>query len=408
MGTYRRINVASGRPLESLAHYSRALRVDDLVLQSGSTAIDRSGNVIGEGDITKQVDAIMELAQHSMGCAGGRIEDIVRSRIYVTDISLGDAAAKALAKYFRDIRPAATLVQINRLARPTQLVEIEFEAVDGASDKAQRVFSGRAIEDEYGYCRAVRVDDRVFIAGTTALNPNGQVDGGTDMYAQTRSTLDTILAALDELGGVPGDLVNSRTFVTDLSASSPYFQAFMDGLKGTYPTSTLLGIPALIHPEMRVEIETDAIIGASSQRQEIFTEQEREKTRGYARAVAVGDWVYVSGSTSLNAAGEVQAAGDWAAQYDLCHETIQWALQQAGASLDDVVSRRTFTVDGAEQNRSYGEGPAWFANSCPVSLGCRVAGLAVPELLVEVEAVALKGAHANIEWMAPEHDPLGG
>lgn len=270
------------------------------------------------------------------------------------------------------------------------------------------MLSGRAIEDEYGYCRAVRVDDRVFIAGTTALNPDGQVVGGADMYTRTRSTLDTILAALDELGGAPGDLINSKTFLTDLSASAPYFQAFMDGLQGIHPTSTLLGIPALIHPEMQVEIETDAIIGASSQRQAIFTAQEREKARGYARAVAVGDWVYVSGCTSLNAAGEVQAVGDWAAQYDLCHETIQWALEQAGARLDDVVSRRTFTVDGAQQNRAYGEGPAWFANSCPVSLGCRVAGLAVPELLVEVEAVALKGAPADIEWVAPENDPLSG
>jgi enamine deaminase RidA (YjgF/YER057c/UK114 family) len=406
MATYRRINVASGRPLELLAHYSRALRVDHRVLLSGSTAIDRSGNIIGEGDIARQVDAIMELAQHYMGLAGGRIEDIVRSRIYVTDIALGDAAARALARYFRNIRPAATLVQINRLARPTQLIEIEFEAVDGAKDKARRVFSGRAIEDEYGYCRAVRVDDRVFIAGTTALNPAGQIVGTGDMYTQTRATLDTILAALDELGGSPGDLVNTKTFITDLGASNPYFQAFTETLNGIHPTSTLLGIPALIRPEMQVEIETDAIIGAATQRQEIFTARQREKTRGYARAVAVGDWVYVSGCTSLNAAGEVQAVGDWAAQYDLCHETIQWALEQAGARLDDVFSRRTFTIDRAQPNRPYSEGPAWFANSCPVSMACRVAGLAHPDLLVEVEATALKGAHADIEWLAPEDDPL--
>jgi enamine deaminase RidA (YjgF/YER057c/UK114 family) len=406
MATYRRINVASGRPLEPLAHYSRALRVDNRVLLSGSTAIERSGNIIGEGDIARQVDAIMELAQHYMGLAGGRIEDIVRSRIYVTDIALGDAAARALARYFRDIRPAATLVQINRLARPTQLIEIECEAVDGAKDNAQRVFSGRAIEDEYGYCRAVRVDDRVFIAGTTALNPQGQIVGAGDMYTQTRATLDTILAALDELGGSPDDLVNTRTFITDLAASELYFQAFMETLNGIHPTSTLLGIPALIRPEMQVEIETDAVIGAASQRQEIFTAQQREKARGYARAVAVGDWVYVSGCTSLNAAGDVQAVGDWAAQYDLCHETIQWALEQAGARLDDVFSRRTFTIDRAEPNRPYGEGPAWFANSCPVSMGCRVAGLAHPDLLVEVEATALKGAHAGIEWLAPATDPL--
>jgi enamine deaminase RidA (YjgF/YER057c/UK114 family) len=123
--------------------------------------------------------------------------------------------------------------------------------------------------------------------------------------------------------------------------------------------------------------------------------------------VAAGDWVYVSGCTSLNAAGEAQAAGDWAAQYDLSLGTIQWSLEQAGARLDDVVRRRTFTVDGVRQNRPYGEGPAWFANSCPVSLGCRIAGLAQPELVVEVEAVARKGAHADIEWLGPDAvDPL--
>jgi len=406
MATHRRINVASGRPLESLAHYSRALRAGNRVWLSGSTAIDRSGAVIGEGDIVRQVDAIMALAQHYMASAGGRIEDIVRSRIYVTDIAHGDAAARALAKYFRDIRPVATLVQINRLARPTQLVEIEFEAVDGAQDKAQRVFSGRAIEDEYGYCRAVRVDDHVFIAGTTALNPAGQIVGAGNMYTQTRTTLDTILAALDELGGSPGDLVHTKTFVTDLGAATPYFQAFMETFNGIHPTSTLLGIPALIHPEMQVEIETEAIIGAAAKRQEIYTAQQREKVRGYARAVAVGDWVYVSGCTSLSASGDVQAVGDWAAQYDLCHTTIQWALEQAGASLDDVISRRTFTIDRAELNRAYDAGPAWFANSCPVSMGCRVSGLAHPDLLVEVEATALKGAHAGIEWLAPTDDPL--
>jgi enamine deaminase RidA (YjgF/YER057c/UK114 family) len=109
----------------------------------------------------------------------------------------------------------------------------------------------------------------------------------------------------------------------------------------------------------------------------------------------------------LNAAGEVEAVGDWAVQYDLSHRAIQSALERFGASLDDVICRRIFTVDGAEQNRPYGAGPAWFANSCPVAMGCRVSGLAHPDLLVEVEAVAMKGASADIEWMEPgDQDPL--
>jgi enamine deaminase RidA (YjgF/YER057c/UK114 family) len=152
---------------------------------------------------------------------------------------------------------------------------------------------------------------------------------------------------------------------------------------------------------MLVEIEAEAIIGASNTRQDIFTEKEREKARGYARAVVVGDVVHVSGCTSIDVDGEVRAPGDWARQYDLCHEAIQWALAEAGAGLDDVVRRRIFTVDAAEQNRPYGEGPGWFADSRPVSMGCRIAGLAQPEMLVEVDAVAIKGAHADIEWLGP-------
>ena len=407
MGTYRRINVASGRPLEKLAHYSRAVRAGDTVLQSGTTAIDRLGEVRGEGEVAKQVDAIMAIAEWSMGKAGARREDVVRSRIYVTDVAVADRAARALARYFRDARPTATLVQVSGLARPAQLIEVEFDAIDGARSQAQRISSGRAIEEEYAYSRAVRVGDRVFISGSTALNAQGVVEGPGDMYRQTRATMDTIFTALEQAGGAPGDLVYTKTFVTDLGKAAEYTRAWLDALGDVRPTSTLLGIPALLRPEMLIEIEAEAIIGASRSRRDVYTRQMREKPRGYARAVTVGDRVYVSGCTALDDAGEVRAAGDWAAQVDLTHETIRWALEQSGATMADVIRRRIFTVDGATVNRPYGEGPAWFAEAYPSSLGCRVAGLARPELSVEVEVAALRGAGAGIEWVAPDAvDPL--
>ncbi|PYN42925.1 MAG: hypothetical protein DME00_27955 [Candidatus Rokuibacteriota bacterium] len=407
MGTNRRINVASGRTLEKLAHYSRALRVGDMVLQSGTTAIDRQGNVRGVGDVAKQVESIMTIAEWSLGKAGGKLVDVVRSRIYVTDIQVGDGAARTLARYLRDARPAATLVQVNGLARPEQLVEIELDLVDGAGAGARRISSGRAIEDEYAYSRAVRVGERVFVSGTTALSARGVVEGKGDLYRQTRHTMDTILSALGEAGAAREDIVYTKTFLTDLGRSADYTRAWLEALGDVRPTSTLLGIPALVLPEMLIEIEAEAIIGAAKTRRDIYTPQQREKPRGYARAVEVGDRIWVSGCTSMNAAGEPQAAGDWAAQTDLSIETARWALAQAGASLDDVVRRRTFTVEGAAANRGHGQGPAWFAKSCPASLGCRIAGLARPELLVEVEVAAVKGAHAGIEWVGPDAtDPL--
>jgi enamine deaminase RidA (YjgF/YER057c/UK114 family) len=404
----RRINVASGRPLESLAHYSRALRVGDTVLQSGTTAIDRQGNVRGEGDVGRQVDAIMRIAEWSMGKAGGRLDDVVRSRIYVTDVAGSDAAARAVARHFRDARPAATLVQVSGLARPTQLVEIELDAVDGARTSAQRISSGGPLEAVYAYSRAVRMGERVFISGSTALTARG-VEGVGDMYRQTRTTLDTIFRALADAGGVPGDLVYTKTFLTDLSKAADYTRAFVEGLGDVRPVSTLLGVPALVRPELLVEIEAEAVLGAARSRRDIYTQHMREKPRGYARAVVVGDQVYVSGCTSVSATGEVQAPGDWARQYDLAVDTSRWALEQAGASMDDVVRRRTFTVEGAKQNRAYGDGPTPFANSHPASLGCRISGLARPELAVEVEVTAVKGAGAEIQWIEPDPlDPLDG
>ncbi len=407
MATHRRINVASGRSLEKLAHYSRALRVGETVLQSGTTAIDRAGNVRGVGDVAKQVETIMTIAEWSMGKAGGKLADVVRSRIYVTDMRVGDRAVRTLARYLRDARPAATLVQVNGLARAEQLVEIEFDAVDGAGASARRISSGRAIEDEYAYSRAVRVGDRVLVSGTTALSARGIVEGQGDVYRQTRHAMDTIFSALAQAGAAREDIVYTKTFLTDLGHAGDYTRAWLEALGDVRPTSTLLGIPALMLPEMLIEIEAEAIVGAAKTRRDSYTQQQREKPRGYARAVEVGDWIWVSGCTSMNPAGEPQAPGDWAAQSDLSVGTAQWALAQAGATLDDVVRRRTFTVDGARVNRAHGEGPAWFAKSCPASLGCRIAGLARPEQLVEVEVTAVKGGHAGIEWVGPDAaDPL--
>src|SRR5262245_18745713 len=400
----RRINVASGRQLEKLAHYSRAVRVGDMVLQSGTTAIDRQGNVRGVGDVARQVETIMTIAEWSMGKAGGSLADVVRSRIYVTDMAHGEPAVRTLARYFRDVRPAATLVQVNGLARPEQLVEIELDAVDGARRASRRISSGRAIEEEYAYSRAIRVGDRVFVSGTTALSANGEVEAKGDLRGQTRRTMATIFRALEEAGATREDLVYTKTYLTTTNGMEDYTRAWLEAFGDVRPVSTLLVVPALLRPEMLIEVEAEAIVGASAARRDIYTQQRREHPRGYARAVVVGDAIYVSGCTSLNSAGEPQAIGDWAAQSDLANEVIRWTLEQAGSSFDDVVRRRIFTVDGANVNRAHGKGPSWYAGSHPASLGCRIAGLANPALLVEIEIFALRGAGTGIEWLAP--DPI--
>jgi enamine deaminase RidA (YjgF/YER057c/UK114 family) len=404
----RRINVSSGRALEAQAHYSRALRVGDTVLQAGTTALGRDGVVRGAGDAAKQVDAILAVAEWAMGKAGGTLDDVVRNRMYVTDIAVADAVARAFAKRLKNARPTSTLVQVAGLMRPEMLVEAELEAVDGAGASAKRISSGRAIENEYAYCRALRAGDRVYISGTTALQPGGTVEGAGDMYRQTRVVLDTIFAALAEAGGTPADIVYTKSWFTDTSKTADYTRAWLEAFGDVRPTSTTLGCPALLRPEMLIEIEAEAIIGAAKTRRNGYTQKEREKPRGYARTVTVGDRIYMSGCTDLDAAGQPQAPNDWAAQYDNALATVKWSLEQAGSSLDDVVRRQTFTVQRAEVNRAFGAGPAYFATSRPASMGCRIAGLARAELLVEVEVFAVKGAGQGIEAVGPDAvDPLG-
>ena len=282
MNTPYRVNVASGRQLESVAHYSRALRVGDTVLQSGTTAIDRQGNVRGEGDVARQVEAILKIAEWSMGKAGGRLADVVRARIYLTDIAVSDVAARALARYFRDARPASTLVQVNGLARPTQLIEIEFDAVDGAGASAQRISSGGPLEDVYAYSRAVRIGDRVFISGSTALRPaasraRATCTGRHGPRWRRSSGRSARPAARRATSSTPrrSSPISARPPTTPARSSRPW---------GTRARSTLLGVPALVRPELLVEIEAEAVIGAARTRRDIYTQHMREKPRAGTRA----------------------------------------------------------------------------------------------------------------------------
>lgn len=128
-GYANRWTIDSGSVWEPIAGYSRAVRVKDRILVSGTTATHGEGRLIGKGDVAAQTIYILDKIVASIRALGGRIEDVVRTRIYLTNASDWQAASEVHGKYFGDIRPANTLVQAGALIGEGYLVEIEAEAV---------------------------------------------------------------------------------------------------------------------------------------------------------------------------------------------------------------------------------------------------------------------------------------
>ena len=129
----QRTNFSSDAPWEEIAGYSRAVRAGPYVHVAGTTAVDASGAILAPGDPAGQARHSLEKIRRALEQAGARLSDVVRTRMYLTDIDHWEEVARVHGEFFGEVRPASTLVAVRSLVDPDLLVEIEADAwIEGA------------------------------------------------------------------------------------------------------------------------------------------------------------------------------------------------------------------------------------------------------------------------------------
>lgn len=411
----KRTNYSSGAPLEEIEGYSRIVQTGPFVYVGGTTSVQPDGTMVGENDSYEQVKYVLEKLIRLILQTGAVKRDIISVKIYATpefDLKKG---LRAYTQIFHEIQPLCTLVTIERLNRPTQLVEIEMNAIAGCSTGADfcgidltrtNYSSGMPMEKSVGYSRMVKVGPFVYVGGTASVQPDESVYGEGDAAAQKSYGKEKAIALLKKAGASVNDIIKIKNYQTPdykncvKETTDDKGKEYMD--LGS-PVVTDVTIQGLSHPAQLIETEMFAIVGAGGSKKlpEWGTFDFRRKNYGMegqetgcSSVVETGPFVYAGGAVPAQEDGSIYGVDDSEKQEAYLLKKFLKMMEPAGILPKDVVKCKSYTI--SEYDDLYTEDRTAYYEEILKPVRPLYTGVCVPEVYPEqamilLEMMAVKG-----------------
>ena len=383
------------------------VKAGNRIFLRGQTGFDLHQRMRDPADPAAQADQAMENARVLLEEAGSSLDHVTMVTTYLTDPAYRLPVYRKVAEHLRGNHTVGTGLIVKGLALPEMKVEIDLEAVipEAGPHRKYRLFNSR---DWFGQadvnrdsCWLVDTGDEIFLRGQTGAEFDGRTMRGTgftvaDAAAQADQAMKNARTLLEEAGSGFEDVMKTRIYIGDRAYREAVYQAIGRHLGDTCPCSTGLIMRGFARPEILFEIDM-AIMrtrGTPHQRlhrfhtDEVYKDGQKLGMR-FCKSVRAGNVVHLRGQTGVTLDGEFPFPGDPAAQADQAMKNIAVLLEEAGASVNDICKVHTFILHRAHREAIYRAIGRHLKGVHPCGTGIIVDGFARPEILVEIDVVAV-------------------
>ena len=364
------------------AHHT--VRAGNTVYISGQVAVDEHGNDVGVGDLEAQIGQIYKNLENACRAHGGTLANIVKTVTYMTDRSYYQPVFKARIERYGPHLPTNTGILVDRLLKTEWLLEIEAVA---CLDEPIHRLNPDNMWDLFGSSHhTVRAGNALYISGQNGVDEKGNNVGQGDIEVQLRQTYKNLENACLANGATLANMVKTVTYMDDVSNYGPVFKIRKEAYGADLPTNTGILWAGVYEPDWIFEIEGVAYLDTPIVR--LNPDNMWDLWGSSHVTVKAGNTLYISGQVSADEHGNVVGEGDVQAQIDQIYKNLEIACRAHGGTLANIVKTNTYMTDMSCYEPVLNTRKEVYGPNLPTSTGILIPGLAKPEWLVEIEAIA--------------------